>query len=145
MIDPPWSRTVMAAARPATPAPMTTTSAVWSHLIWALASAVVAPVSAAAPTPAAAPFDRKDLRLSASGAPPLSLRSCVPIASSRVARLYLPAILTLWAAGSRQHISAASAHRQRDLHGSIFLCCHRYRSSARRRSGLGGSPLRPDR
>src|SRR5262245_28262689 len=99
----------MAAARPATPAPMTRTSAVWSHLIWGLASAAVAPVSAAAPTPAAAPFDRKDLRLSASGAPPLSLRSCVPIAFLPYGRLYLPAILTLWAAGSRQHLDAAPA------------------------------------
>src|SRR5262245_2327569 len=100
----------MAAARPETPAPMTTMSAVWSHLISAWASVAAAPVRAAAPTPAAAPFDRKDLRLSASGAPPLSPRSCVPIASlpyGHVSRV----ILTLWAAGSRQHRDAAPTRR----------------------------------
>src|SRR5262249_20817041 len=50
----------------------------------AFASVAVAPVSAAAPTPAAAPFDRKDRRLSA---PFLPLLSCVPIVSSRMAGL----------------------------------------------------------
>src|SRR5262252_770660 len=101
----------MAAARPETPAPMITTSAVWSHLICAWASVAVTPVRAVAPTPAAAPFDRKARRLSAFGDPLLSPRSCVPIASFRMARLYLRAILTLWAAGSRQHLDAAATRR----------------------------------
>src|SRR6266850_3309627 len=101
----------MAAARPATPAPMMTTSAVWSHLISAFAAVAAAPVSAAAPTPAAAPFDRKDRRLRAGGAPRLSLRFCLLILVLPYGRFCQHAILTSPAAGSRQHPDAGSASR----------------------------------
>src|SRR5262245_25976786 len=98
----------MAAARPETPAPMITTSVVWSHLISAFASVAAAPVRAAAPTPAAAPLDRKDRRLRAGEAPFLSLRSCVLIVSLPYDQYCLRAILTSPAAGSRQHPDAGS-------------------------------------
>src|SRR5262249_52686854 len=93
---------------PPTPAPITTTSAVRSHRVCAWALVAVAPVSAAAPTPAAAPFDRKDRRLRAGGVSFLSLRSCVLIVSLPCGRVCLRPILTSPAAGSRQHPDAGS-------------------------------------
>src|SRR5438552_9782899 len=74
MTEAPWSRAVMAAASPETPAPMMTTSADRSHLTCAFAACAPTPANATAPTPAA-PFDRKALLLTDSGAPSPESRS----------------------------------------------------------------------
>ena len=65
MTDPPWSLALMDAGSPVAPDPMTTTSASKSQRTgaWAFASCVPSPAKALAPTPAAAPFLMKSLRL----------------------------------------------------------------------------------
>ena len=69
MTEPPLSRTVIAAAGPDTPAPVTPPSARSSPLTaCAVASFAPTPTSAAALTPAA-PFDRNARRLTDSAAP----------------------------------------------------------------------------
>src|SRR5713101_7786120 len=79
MMEAPWSRAVMAAGSPATPAPITTTSADRSHLrgeaLWALASC--APV--AAKTAPAAPVDRKARRLTSPAAAPARSVAFLPM------------------------------------------------------------------
>src|SRR5665213_1577871 len=151
----PWSRAVIAAGNPATPAPMMTTSAVWSHWMgtaaWALASLAPAPTA----TAPAAPVVRNDRRLKSW---PLMARSPMIVLLWHHLEPARPAVKVVRGAcrevlavgfcraglgrpGSRPAAGLRSADRTRLARGGERRGRgHRRRCAARRRCRLGARP-----